>query len=79
MQNSILFAAGVGKSGDDFVTSGGRVLTCTGLGSTLRMALGRAYAMTKVAKFQGMQLRGDIGGRYARGRTTILSLRRNQK
>lgn len=79
LPNSILFAAGVGKSGNDFVTSGGRVLTCTGMGSTLRMALGRAYAMTRVAKFQGMQMRGDIGGRYARGRTTILSLRTNQK
>jgi phosphoribosylamine--glycine ligase len=79
MPNSILYAAGVGKVDDDFVTTGGRVLTCTGIGSTLRMALGRAYAMTKVVKFQGMQMRGDIGGRYARGRTTILSVRRNQK
>lgn len=79
MPNSMLFAAGVGKSGEDFVTTGGRVLTCTGIGSTLRMALGRAYAMTNVAKFQGMQMRGDIGGRYARGRTTILSMRKNQK
>lgn len=79
MKNSLLFAAGVGKSGDDYVTTGGRVLTCTGMGPTLRLALGRAYALTKVANFQGMQMRGDIGGRYARGRTTIISVRKNQK
>lgn len=78
MKNSLLFASGVGLKEDHFVTSGGRVLTCVGMASTLRQALGRAYAMTRVVTFEGMQMRGDIGGRYARGRTTIMTIRRGR-
>lgn len=76
MRNGILFASGVVLENDKLVTSGGRVLTCVGTANTLRMALGRAYAMTRLVNFQGSQMRGDIGGRYARGRTTIMALRR---
>jgi phosphoribosylamine--glycine ligase len=78
MKNSMLYACGVAKENDHFITAGGRVFTCVGMAGTLRLALGRAYAMTHVLNFQGMQMRGDIGGRYARGRTTILQVRRNK-
>jgi phosphoribosylamine---glycine ligase len=78
MRGGLLFASGVGKQDDHFITLGGRVLTCVGMANTLRLALGRAYAMTRVVGFEGMQMRGDIGGRYARGRTTIMAVRRGR-
>lgn len=73
--HSRIFYAGVARQMGKLVTSGGRVLACVGNGRTLRQALGRAYLMTSRIKFAGRQFRCDIGGRYARGRTSMLNLR----
>lgn len=72
---SRIFFAGVAKQSGNLVTSGGRVLACVGNGRTLRQALGRAYRMTSKVRFTGRQYRCDIGGRYARGRTSMLNFR----
>ena len=45
------------------VTSGGRVLAVTGLGTTLRSAVENAYLGVKVVHFQGMHYRTDIAKR----------------
>lgn len=47
------------------MTSGGRVLAVTGIGSTLRLALLRAYAGMSQIHFDGMQVRTDIGQQQA--------------
>jgi len=75
IENVLTFAAGIGGEPGKLLTSGGRVVSCVGLGNTLRMALGRAYSLAGVVDFKGKQFRGDIGGRYARGRTSIVDLR----
>jgi phosphoribosylamine--glycine ligase len=43
------------------VTSGGRVLTVVGRGATYRDAIDVAYAAASHVRFDGMQLRTDIG------------------
>lgn len=56
-----LFFAGVRAEGDALVTSGGRVVACTGRGTSLEEALARAYRAADVIAFEGKQLRRDIG------------------
>ncbi|MDO5530638.1 phosphoribosylamine--glycine ligase [Sutterella sp.] len=46
--------------------SGGRVLCAVGLGNTLREAQTTAYALARGVKFDGMQMRSDIGWRAIR-------------
>jgi len=70
-----VFIAGAKESNGNLLTAGGRVLACCGFGNTLRQSLGRAYTLTTIVDFEGKQFRGDIGGRYARGRTSILNIR----
>jgi len=43
------------------VTSGGRVLSVSAVGASLREALDRAYAAVRTVHFDGMQFRTDIG------------------
>ena len=45
------------------VTNGGRVLTVTGLGASLRQARDSAYKAVASVSFDGMQYRSDIGKR----------------
>ena len=45
------------------VTSGGRVLCATALGSTVAEAQAKAYALVKAIDFDGVQYRSDIGYR----------------
>ena len=47
----------------EIVTSGGRVLSVTGLGATLREAIDRAYAGVAKISFDGMYFRKDIAHR----------------
>jgi phosphoribosylamine--glycine ligase len=47
--------------GGRVVTAGGRVLGVTGRGTTLREAQERAYRAAGRIRFDGMQLRRDIG------------------
>jgi phosphoribosylamine--glycine ligase len=45
------------------VTSGGRVLCVTALGGNVSMAQRRAYQVAENIKFDGCQMRHDIGYR----------------
>lgn len=74
-QNGAVFAAGVTEENGKLLTSGGRVFSCMGMGQTIRQALGRAYSLSSLVDFEGKQMRGDIGGRYGRGKTSIGNLR----
>ncbi|KAJ2855050.1 Bifunctional purine biosynthetic protein ade1 [Coemansia erecta] len=62
-QGAQVFHAGTKLNGDTAVTSGGRVLAVTGVSSTLREALDRAYACVKTVSFEGGFCRSDIGFR----------------
>ena len=52
-------------TGNDVVTSGGRVLCVTALGHNVRIAQKRAYEIAAQIRFDGMQMRRDIGHRAA--------------
>lgn len=56
-----LFHAGTRLMGDKLVTSGGRVLAVSALGTNLREALARAYQNAEKIDFQGKYFRRDIG------------------
>lgn len=59
----LVFHAGTARRDGRVVTAGGRVLGVTGLGPDLRAALARAYAGVEAIRFEGMQVRRDIGWR----------------
>ena len=52
-----------GAAGRDVLTAGGRVLSVTGQGATLREAVDRAYAGVRKISFDGMFYRKDIAHR----------------
>jgi len=58
-----VFHAGTSLDGQRLVTGGGRVLCVTALGGSLKMARARAYETADAIRFDGMQLRRDIGHR----------------
>ena len=58
-----VFHAGTKLEGKRVVTSGGRVLCVTALGDSLKMARRRAYAAAESIRFDGLQMRSDIGHR----------------
>lgn len=65
---SIVFHCGTKAAGDAVVTDGGRVLSVTGLGTTLRDAVDAAYARIEGLSFDGMFYRKDIAHRaFERG------------
>jgi phosphoribosylamine--glycine ligase len=55
--------AGTARSEGKVVTAGGRVLNVTGLGETAADARERAYDAARRIRFDGMQMRSDIGAR----------------
>ncbi len=57
----VVFHAGTSLKDDKVVTSGGRVLGVTALGATLEEARAKAYAAADLIRFEGKQLRRDIG------------------
>jgi phosphoribosylamine--glycine ligase len=59
----IVFHAGTKKIGNDFFTSGGRVLGVTAIGKTYRDAIKKVYEAVSCIKFEGMQYRRDIGAK----------------
>jgi phosphoribosylamine--glycine ligase len=61
-----VFHAGTRRDGERLVTNGGRVLCVTALGGSLRMARARAYEVADAIRFDGMQLRKDVGHRALR-------------
>ncbi|WP_411879332.1 phosphoribosylamine--glycine ligase [Polaromonas sp. YR568] len=62
-EDAMVFHAGTRKDGDTTVTSGGRVLCVTALGSTVKAAQQRAYEVAQGLGFDGAQYRKDIGWR----------------
>jgi phosphoribosylamine--glycine ligase len=58
-----VFHAGTVQEGDHVVASGGRVLTVTALGDSVRQAQRAAYAAIADIHFDGMQYRSDIAYR----------------
>jgi phosphoribosylamine--glycine ligase len=58
-----VFHSGTALRNGRVVTSGGRVLTVTALGSNLATARQRAYEAVSRVHFEGMHFRGDIGER----------------
>ena len=62
-RSTFVFHCGTKIEGDDIVTSGGRVLSVTGVGANLREAVDRAYARVKEISFDKMFYRNDIAHR----------------
>ena len=56
-----VFHAGTKQSGDEVVTSGGRVLGVTALGGNVEQAIEKAYQAVGKIEWQGAQFRKDIG------------------
>ena len=60
-----IFHAGVREVGGKLVTAGGRVLTVAALGARVPHARSRAYVALAEIRFDGMQLRQDVGAAEA--------------
>lgn len=60
---AVVFHAGTTKEGDQFVTTGGRVLGVTGIGCTIDEAANLAYEAVGKISFEGAYYRKDIGYR----------------
>jgi phosphoribosylamine---glycine ligase len=58
-----VFHAGTKREGNDFVTSGGRVLGVTAAGASLDQALQKAYEAVDKIHFEGAHFRRDIGAK----------------
>jgi len=63
LPNTKVFHAGTALSNGQVVTSGGRVLGVTALGSGLKAAQAAAYAAVEVIHFEGSQFRRDIAAK----------------
>ena len=63
LPNTKVFHAGTARSGDEVVTSGGRVLGVTAWAADLASARAAAYAAVAKIRFDGAQWRGDIGAK----------------
>lgn len=59
--NVMVFHAGTAMAGDRVVTSGGRVLGVTALGSGVKEAIERAYGAAEKIHWEGVFYRRDIG------------------
>ncbi len=58
---SILFHAGTTMKDGRLVTSGGRVIAVTSIGSAMQEALDKSYSSVREISFNGMNYRKDIG------------------
>jgi len=63
MPDCLLFHAGTAYESGALVTAGGRVLSVTALGSTLRESIDRAYHLVTKITFDGAYYRSDIGAK----------------
>jgi phosphoribosylamine--glycine ligase len=59
----LVFHSGTSRQNGQWVTSGGRVLGVTALGSDLKAARARAYEALRSLHFDGAHFRQDIGGK----------------
>jgi phosphoribosylamine--glycine ligase len=70
LENVIVFHAGTTRNDEgQFVTSGGRVLAVTGLGTDVAEARRRAYEGASLVTFRGSLRRSDIARRASEGVT----------
>lgn len=60
-REAVVFHAGTALQDEKLVTAGGRVLGVTAMGGTLVEARDRAYRACEAIRFEGMQVRKDIG------------------
>jgi len=67
-----VFHAGTTLADGKVVTNGGRVLCVTALGDTVRVAQRRAYEVADRIRFDGCQVRRDIGFRAIGARRSLL-------
>jgi phosphoribosylamine--glycine ligase len=67
MRDVTVFHAGTARREGRVVTSGGRVLAVTALGSNLERARNRAYEAVERISFEGMQFRRDIAAGIPQG------------
>jgi len=58
-----VFHAGTAEKDGKVVTAGGRVLCVTALGDKVKIAAERAYQVAERIRFEGLQMRHDIGHR----------------
>ena len=63
MDGVLVFHAGTRRDGDALVTSGGRVLSVTASGASLKEALDQAYRGVAAINFEGAVYRRDIGAK----------------
>ncbi|MDO4790185.1 MAG: phosphoribosylamine--glycine ligase [Porphyromonas sp.] len=61
INNSVVFHAGTKLSGERLLSSGGRVLACTGVAPTLQEALDKSYKAVSLISFTDSYNRTDIG------------------
>jgi phosphoribosylamine---glycine ligase len=61
VDGSLLFHAGTKVSGDDIVTSGGRVIAVTSLDADIAGALEKSYRNADLINFEGKNFRRDLG------------------
>lgn len=61
IEDLVVFHAGTTLQDDSIVTSGGRVLGVTGLGTTVAEAIERAYQGVKTINWKDVHYRSDIG------------------
>ena len=64
-QGALVFHAGTALQGERLVTNGGRILSVTGLGSTVVKARAAAYEAAGRIEFPGMRCRSDIAASAA--------------
>jgi phosphoribosylamine--glycine ligase len=62
-KGGVVFHAGTTRKDGRLVTAGGRVFGVTALGETIESAIERAYEGVARIRFEGMQVRKDIGAR----------------
>lgn len=60
---ALVFHSGTAKEGGDYVTHGGRVLGVTAVAPDLKGAIDKAYANVDRIRFDGQQVRRDIGAK----------------
>lgn len=62
-EHIVVFQAGTKIDNNELVTAGGRVLSVSAIGGTLKQALDRAYEAVGKIHFEGMHFRRDIGAK----------------
>ncbi len=61
LEDLYVFGAGIRREGSSLVTAGGRVLAVTAVAPTLELARDSAYRAAAKIRFDGAQVRSDIG------------------